>query len=65
MPGAGRSDSRTVRLIGAIVALVAVVGYLAFGWSFDDSGNTVPTVVGVVAAITAVGWTLYSRVRAA
>jgi hypothetical protein len=62
MPGAGRSGSAVVRAIGAIVALVALVGYLAFGWSFNGSESTVPTVIGGVVALAAVGWTLYSRV---
>lgn len=65
MPGAGRSQSAAIRTIGAVVALVAVVGYLVLGWSFDASGNTVPTAIGIAVAVTAVGWTLYSRLAAA
>jgi hypothetical protein len=65
MPGTGRSRSAAVSAIGAIVALVAVVGYLVFGWSFGGSGDTVPTAIGIIVAVTAVGWTLYSRVSAA
>jgi hypothetical protein len=37
MPGGGRSDSPAVRIIGGIVALIAVVGYLVFGWSWVES----------------------------
>ena len=62
MPGTGRSDSRIVRLVGGIVAVVAVVGTLAFGWSFDVPGGTVPTLIGVTVAVGAVGWTLYRRI---
>jgi len=62
MPGAGRSDSPAVRAIGALVALIAVVGYLIFGWSFNGSANTIPTVIGIIVAVSAIGWTLYSRV---
>jgi len=62
MPGAGRSDSPAIRAIGALVALIAVVGYLIFGWSFDGSANTIPTVIGIIVAVSAIGWTLYSRV---
>ena len=62
MPGAGRSDSPAVRAIGAIVALIAVVGYLIFGWSFNGSANTIPTAIGIIVAVSAIGWTLYSRV---
>ncbi len=62
MPGAGRSDSAAVRAVGATVALVAIVGYLFFGWSFNGSETTVPTVIGLLVAVSAIGWTLYSRV---
>jgi hypothetical protein len=65
MPGTGRSDSAAVRAIGAIVALVAVVGYLVLGWSFDGSANVTPTAIGIGIAVLAVGWTLYSRVYSA
>jgi hypothetical protein len=37
MPGAGRSESAAVRFGGATVALVAIVGYLFFGWSFSGA----------------------------
>ncbi|MFB6233202.1 MAG: multidrug transporter [Haloarculaceae archaeon] len=62
MPGAGRSGSPAVRALGAIVALIAVVGSLTLGWSFDGSESTLPTVIGIVVAVSALGWTLYSRV---
>jgi phosphate/sulfate permease len=62
MPGAGRSDSPAVRAIGAIVALIAVVGYLIFGWSFNGPASTIPTAIGIIVAASAIGWTLYSRV---
>jgi cobalamin biosynthesis protein CobD/CbiB len=62
MPGAGRSNSSAVRGIGALVALIAVVGYLFFGWSFNGSTNTIPTAIGIIVAVTAIGWTLYRRI---
>ena len=62
MPGAGRSDSPAIRAIGALVALIAVVGYLIFGWSFNGSANIIPTAIGIIVAVSAIGWTLYSRV---
>ena len=64
MPGAGRSSSGTARAVGAIVAVIAVVGSLALGWSFDGAGDILPTAIGVGVAVLAVGWTLYSRVVA-
>lgn len=51
MPAAGRSEPTVLRVTGAIVALIAVVGYLGFGWSFDRSGSS---------TATAIGWTLDS-----
>jgi cobalamin biosynthesis protein CobD/CbiB len=62
MPGAGRSESAAVRFGGATVALVAIVGHLFFGWSFSGSETTVPTVIGLLVAVSAIGWTLHSRV---
>jgi hypothetical protein len=59
MPGGGRSDSAAIRAIGAIVALIAVVGYLIFGWSFDGFGSTTATAIGAIVAVSALGWTLY------
>jgi uncharacterized protein (TIGR04206 family) len=64
MPGAGHSESNVLRIVGALLALVAVAGYLAFGWSFSESSDIAPTAIGVVVAVVAVGWTLYSRFRA-
>lgn len=61
MQGSGRSDSRVVRVVGGVVTLVTVVGFVAFGWSFADPSGTRPAVLGVVAAVVAVGWTLYDR----
>jgi len=60
MPGAGRSESTAVRRIGTLVALIAVIGSLVFGWSFGGSGNTTATVVGIIVAVLAIGWALYS-----
>jgi hypothetical protein len=60
MPGAGRPESAVLRAIGAIVALTAVVGYLGSGWSFDRSGSSTATAIGVVVAVSGIGWTLYS-----
>jgi hypothetical protein len=62
MPGAGRSESPALRALGAIVGLLAIVGYLIFGWSFNGSGGTIPPAIGTIVAALAIGWTLYSRV---
>lgn len=59
MPGGGgRSGSRSVGFLGAIVALIAVVGYLGFGWSWGSS-NAIPTAVGIVVGASVIGWSFY------
>jgi hypothetical protein len=63
MPGGGRSESTVARTLGGIVTLVAVVGYLAFGWSFDGSSGIVPAAIGIAVATVAIAWTLYSRIE--
>ncbi|WP_254840944.1 hypothetical protein [Natronomonas marina] len=62
MPGAGSSDSLAMKVLGVAVALVAIVGYLYFGWSFDGADGIGPTAIGATVAIVAVGWTVYTRV---
>jgi hypothetical protein len=52
-------------LVGAAFALVAVVGYLAFGWQFGGETDGVPLAIGLGAVAVAVGVTLYRRLGAA
>jgi hypothetical protein len=59
MPGGGRSDSPAVRIIGAIVALIAIVGYIGFGWSWG-SGDAIPTTIGAIVAVSIIGWSFYT-----
>ncbi|WP_323677157.1 hypothetical protein [Halorubellus sp. PRR65] len=62
MPGAGRSNSRTMRVVGALVAIVAVLGGAFGDWSFDGlADGPLPVVIGVVAAALALGATWYAR----
>jgi hypothetical protein len=49
------------RDLGALVALLAIVGYTVFGWRFGETGGSIPFVLGAAVAILAVGWTLYQR----
>jgi drug/metabolite transporter (DMT)-like permease len=60
MPGRS-SDSNALQYVGAVVALVAVVGYAFFGWQFGETNSITPLAIGVVCAVAAVSWTLYSR----
>lgn len=61
MPGAGRSDSPTLQLVGAAVFVVALVGAVLYGWSFGGSSGDLPTMLGVGVAVVAVGVTIYKR----
>lgn len=53
MPGKGGDGKYP--LVGAAVALIAVVGWLVFEWGFDVGDGTVPLLLGVGAAVAAVG----------
>lgn len=49
----GRSSSPLVTAVGVAFALVAIVGTRFLGWEWG-SGQLIPTILGVVAAILAV-----------
>ena len=57
MPGKP-SQSRPLQYVGALVAAVAVVGTVAFGWEFGGT-DPVPVALGVAVAAVAVGATAY------
>ncbi len=61
MPGAGRSESTAMQYIGAAVFLVAVVGWLLFGWDFQSSDGSIPLVIAAVCVLLAVSVTAYNR----
>jgi len=62
MPGAGRSDSRALQLVGLVVAAVAVVGTVVLDWDFGGLDDGVlPVALGVAAAVVAVGAVRYRR----
>lgn len=60
MPGRG-SSSRTLQYVGIIAAVIGVLGYVAFGWRFGDADATIPSLLGALCVIIAVGWELYRR----
>lgn len=60
MPGRS-SQSRSLQIIGALVAVVAVVGTVALGWEWGEADDVVPIAIGAGAAVLAVGWTIYTR----
>ena len=55
-----RSNSPLLRYVGIAAFVVAVVGFVAFGWRFDSAGGS---PVAVAAAVVAAGLALYSAVR--
>lgn len=60
MPGRP-SQSKPLQYIGALVALIAIVGYVGFYWRFGENGGIIPFAIGVSCVILAGGWTLYQR----
>ena len=61
MPGRA-SSSKSLQFIGALAAVVGVIGYVVFGWRFGETDGTIPFVLGAVCVVIAVGWELYQRV---
>lgn len=61
MPGRS-SRSRPLQYFAALVALVALVGYVAFDWRFGETDGLLPVALGM-ACVVAAGWTVYRRIR--
>jgi hypothetical protein len=63
MPGAGKSDSRALQVVGFVVAAIAVVGTVALDWDFGGLDDGVlPLAIALVAVVVAVSATIYTRV---
>lgn len=60
MPGRP-SQSKPLQYIGALVALIAIIGYVVFGWRFGETDGILPLALGIGCAVLAIGWTLYQR----
>ncbi|SDY85547.1 hypothetical protein SAMN05216564_11212 [Halopenitus persicus] len=60
MPGRP-SQAKPLQYIGALVALIALVGYVVFDWRFGETNGVLPLVIGIVCVVIAVGWKLYQR----
>jgi len=62
MPGGGRSNSRPLALVGAVVAVVAIAGTTVLGWEFGyPSGDVLPFALGVGACTLALFASWYAR----
>ena len=60
MPGRA-SSSQTLQYVGAIAAVIGVLGYVVFGWRFGETDAAIPFILGGFAAAIAIGWNLYRR----
>lgn len=60
MPGRP-TQSQPLQYIGALAALIAIVGYVVFDWRFGESDGIVPLAIGIVCVLLAIGWTLSQR----
>lgn len=56
------SSSKGRQYIAALVAFVAVIGYVVFDWRFGETDSVVPLVLGAICVVTAVERELYQRV---
>jgi len=54
-------QSRPLPLVGLLFAVVAAVGYVAFGWRFGGDSSPVVLALAAVAVALAVGSELRSR----
>lgn len=56
-----RSQSKPLQYIGALVALIAFVGYVVFDWRFGETNGIIPLAIALICVIIVVGWELYQR----
>ena len=56
------SQPRLLQYVGVLVAIIAVVGYVVFGWRFGETESVIPFVIGGICVVIAICWTLYQRV---
>lgn len=54
-------SSRPLPLVGAVAAVVAVIGYVAFGWRFGGDTSPVAVAIALVAVALAVGSSVWNR----
>lgn len=57
-----RDTSSLGTVVGIAVVLVAIVGRVAFGWTWSDPESFVPVLIGVVAAAVAL-WFFIGQMR--
>lgn len=62
MPGPGNSDARVRKYVGFGAAVLAVIGSVAYGWSFGSNDLSAATIAGAGALTLAVGSTVFRLV---
>lgn len=60
MPGRA-SQSKPLQYVGAVVALIAVVGTVVFDWEFGASDGVLPVALGIASVVLVVGWAVSQR----
>jgi uncharacterized membrane protein len=60
-PSPMRLQDRPLPLVGLAFAIVAAVGYVAFGWRFGGDSGPIPLAIAAVAVALAVGSELRDR----
>jgi hypothetical protein len=55
-----RNTSTIGTVVGAVVCVTAILGSTFLGWEWNQPGQFLPTVIGVLAALAAIG-VLYQR----
>lgn len=53
-------DSSLGTVVGIAVVIVAIVGSVFFGWSWDNPTSFIPILIGAGAAVVAV-WVLFRK----
>lgn len=58
MPGRA-SSPQMLQYVGAIAAVIGIIGYVVFGWRFGETNTAIPFILGALGATIAIGWNLY------
>ncbi|PSQ31763.1 multidrug transporter [Halobacteriales archaeon SW_6_65_46] len=58
----GRDTSTFGTVVGVVVAVIAIFGSTVLGWDWNQPGQFVPTIIGVLAAVAA-AWPLIQHYR--
>jgi|AntDeeMetagen134_2_1112570.scaffolds.fasta_scaffold00677_3 hypothetical protein len=57
-----RDTSSIGTVVGIVVVVIAILGSTVLGWDWNQPGQFVPTIIGVLAAVAA-AWFLIQNYR--